>query len=248
MKKIKILSLALVVFVSLFSLSCEDNEPVVQENDIADGTQTFVYSVQVKQSSLDAGRVKGLAAVKVTVNQNGGIQTKTTDASGIVSFDNMKQGAVSVFIEAPEGFSSLNTNDYLDCQLCDVTDLDKDQLEYQQLVVTLPKLGATVRGNLFADLDFNGATPNVVVPTTAVVIAKLSNNYEPNVYKTNVQANGLFQFTNLPEGVNIDLSIDLKVVNTTVTPNEERSLEFNENVFLDVNNPVTLGNITLFFN
>lgn len=248
MKKIKILSLALVVFASMFTMSCDEDPIVVEENEIANGTQTFVYSVQVKQSSLNSGRAQGLAGVNVTVNQNGGIHTKTTDATGIVSFDNMKQGYVSVFILAPAGFTSINTSDYLDCEMCDVTQLDVDQLEYQQLEVTLPKQGATVRGNLFADLDFNGNTPIVTVPTTAVVIARLSNDYEPNVYKTNVQANGLFEFTNLPEGVNIELSIDFKTINNTITPSEERALEFNQGVYLDVNNPVSLGNITLFFN
>jgi len=247
MKKIKILSLALAL-VSLFALSCEETAPVVQENDIANGTQTFVYSIQVKQSSaLSGGRAQGLAGVNVTVNQNGGIQTKTTDATGIVSFDNMKQGTVSVFVLAPEGFSSYNTSYYLDCEMCDITDLDVDQLEYQQLEIILPRQGATVQGKIFADVDFSGTTgTGETVPNTAVVIAKVSNDYEPNVYKTNVQSDGTFKFTNLPEGVTINLSIDFKK-NDNATPPAERTFEFNGlgSFSLDVNNPLSLGNLCL---
>src|SRR6188768_885958 len=147
MKKIKILSLAL-AFVSLFAISCDDDsDPLVQENDIADGTQTFVYSIQVVPSSiLSGGRTQGLADVKVTVNQGGETKTKTTNASGIVSFDKMKTGSVSVFIEGPEGFLSINTNDYLDCEECDITNLDSEQIEYQQSEILLPRVGATVQG------------------------------------------------------------------------------------------------------
>jgi hypothetical protein len=245
MKKIKVLSLVLVAFVGLFSLSCE-TEPVIEENEIANGTQTFVYSIQVKQSSLTSGRVKGLAGVNVTVNQNGGVQTKTTDATGIVSFDNMKQGAVSVFVQAPEGFSSINTNDYLDCQLCDITELDVDQLEYQQLTVELPKQGATLQGKVFADVDFSGQVgTGETLPNTAVVIAKVSNDYEPNVYKVNVQSDGTFKFTDLPEGISVDISLDFKK-NDTGTPVAERTFYFDDlgPYVLDVNNPTSIGNVT----
>lgn len=247
MTKIKILSLALIVFVSVFTLSCDENDAAVQENEIANGTQTFVYSVQVKQSSLNGGRAQGLAGVNVTVNQNGGIQTKTTDATGIVSFDNMKQGAVSVFVLAPTGFSSINTSDYLDCQLCDVTQLDVDQLEYQQLELTLPKQGATVQGKVFADVDFSGAIGVAeTAPNTAVVIAKVSNDYEPNVYKTNIQNDGTFKFTNLPEGITVNLTIDFKKIDNS-TPPAEQSFYFTGvgSFTLDVNNPLSLGNVFL---
>ena len=247
MKKIKILSLALVVFASMFTLSCDEDPIVVEENVIPNGTQTFVYSVQVKQSSLNSGRAQGLAGVNVTVNQNGGIQTKTTDATGIVSFENMKQGPVSIFILAPAGFSSLNTSDYLDCEMCDVTELDVDQLEYQQLEVTLPKQGATVQGKVFADVDFSGGIGVAeTAPNTAVIIAKVSNDYEPNVYKTNVQSDGTFKFTNLPEGVTVNLSIDFKKTDTS-TPPIEQSFYFTGlgSFTLDVNNPVSLGNLYL---
>lgn len=248
MKKINILSAALVASASSLMMSCDrNNDPLIQENEVPNGTETLVYSVQVKQSSMTSGRVDGLTAVKVTVNQNGSIQTKTTDATGIVSFDKMKQGIVSVFVEAPAGYNSVNISDNVDCQSCDYSKLDVDQVEYDQLVVTLPKDGATVQGKLFADLDFSTTiTAGETVPNTAVVIAKIADKYEPNVYKTAVQSDGTFKFVNLPEGVTVTFSIDFKKMDSA-TPPAERTFSFNGlgTYTLDVNNPLSLGNLNL---
>ncbi len=253
MKKNKILSLALVVFASLFTLSCDEDPIVVEENEVPNGTLSMVYSVQVKQSSLSSGRTQGLAGVSVTVNQNGGIQTKTTDASGIVSFDNMRTGYVSVFVAAPEGFSSMNIQDEIYCYDCEYDNSDVEQVESDRLDVILPKQGATLTGKLFADVDFSGVIGTAeTLPNTAVVIAKVSSDFEPNVYTTTVQNDGSFAFTNLPEGINVTLSLNFKKVDTTVTPTEEKTFQFSGATdgpyTLDVNNPLSLGNIDITHN
>ncbi len=256
MKKFNILSLAAIAFVSAFVMSCDDETPaVVEENEVPDGAITMVYSVHVRPSSTLSARTQGLAGVTVTINQNGGIITATTDASGIASFDNMRQGIASIFVQGPAGFISVNITDDIDCFDCEYDQLDTDQTEYDQLFIDLPRLGATVRGQLLADVDFNGATALQSVPNTAFVIATINNIYEPNVYRVPVGNDGTFSFTNLPEGVTTTLTVDFKATDAITTPAQpvERTFGFGGaggdlNLgTLSVNNPLSIGDQVLDF-
>lgn len=231
-------------------VSCDDDDATIEENDIPDGTHVVNYSVQVIPSSLN-GKVAGLANVKVTVSQNGTTTTKTTNETGIVTFEKLKQGYVSVYVKGPEGFLSYNTTDELECYSCDFDENDSEQIEFYQRTFTLPRLGATVKGRVFADLDFNGGAPAAgeTLPTSAVVIAKISSVYEPNVFKTNPTSDGTFQFTNLPEGILVTFDIDFKKVDNTPNPTVEH------NFYLDgvsttpnINNPHVFGNINALYN
>jgi hypothetical protein len=261
MKKFNILSLATIAFLSSLAVSCDDEVPtVIEENEVPNGTLTMVYSVQVKASSTLSARTQGLDGVTVTINQNGERVTATTDASGIVSFANMRLGRVSIFVQGLPGFLSVNTTDFIGCATnedggCDYLDLDNEQTEYAQTEIILPRLGATVTGQLLADQDFTGAAGPTAVPTTAVVIATISNEFEPNTFKVNVGANGVFTFTNLPEKVAATLTVDLKlpdnVTNTAQpvdrtfgfgAPGGSRNIGGNE---LSVNNPLNIGDVIL---
>jgi hypothetical protein len=246
MKKLKFLSLAfMATMCALFMVSCDDDDATIEENDIPDGTHVVNYSVQVIPSSLN-GKVAGLSNVKVTVSQNGTSITKTTNETGIVTFDKLKQGYVSIYVKGPDGFLSSNTVDELQCFTCDFDENDSEQIEYDQNTITLPRLGATVKGRVFADLDFNGTTAaSETLPTSAVIVATIDNSYEPNVFKTNPSSDGTFQFTTLPEGVNVNFAIDFKKVDTTPTPTVEHSFYFDGGLSTtpDINNPKILGNI-----
>jgi hypothetical protein len=252
MKKIKFLSLALLATMcALFLVSCDDNDTTIEENAIPDGTSKINFSVQVYPSSLNSGKVAGLSGVKVTINQNGSTQSKTTNESGIVAFDNLNQGYISIFVDGPEGFLSINGETDLECYDCLYDQNDSEQVEYDQLVVELPRVGATLRGKLFADVDFlNGQGVNETVPAGTTIIARTSTEYEPNVFKTTVAADGTFSFNNLPEEVNINLDIDFKKVDTTPTPTIERSFYFDGigTLYLSIDNPTTLGNVYLDYN
>ncbi|HEY8401761.1 MAG TPA: hypothetical protein VIK89_10885 [Cytophagaceae bacterium] len=256
MKKINLLSLALLATAGTMFTSCSNDDEkvdpvVVQENNVPNGTISMVYSIQVKTSSTpEGGKVTGFAGAKVTVNQNGHVQTKTTDRTGIVSFDGMKPGLVSVFVESPDEskYLSVNSVETIDCYYCDYADLDTDQLEYDQDEIVLPVRGGTITGTIYGDFDFDLGTPNTTI-TGGTVIAKISSDYEPNVFTATPSNTGVFTFSNLPEGVAITLSLDYQSLNTLPNPDVMKDWALpaaaaGPHTLNSVKNKLELGNIT----
>ena len=208
----------------LILTGCKDNDKNVtptNENNVPNGTYKMSYSIQVLASSQNA-RVAGLASAEVTVSQEGNVKKATTDESGIVTFSDMREGYVSIYVKAPAGFLSFNTYDFISQNSS--VDLnqtgvnagnDSEQKSFDQYTITLARQGATLTGKIVGDFDFSGGTPDTGVPTDAQVIARISNVYQPNVFVTAPGSDGTFTFTNLPEGIAINLDLNYQSTNST---------------------------------
>ena len=193
------------------------------ENNVPNGTYKISYSVHVIASSQNA-KVAGLASAEVTVSQDGRVQKATTDESGIVTFSDMREGNVSIFVKAPAGYLSYNTTDVINNNSS--VDLnnngtnagnDSEQKSFDQRTISLARQGATLTGKIVGDFDFAAGTPVTGLPTDAQIIARISNSYQPNVFVTTPTADGTFTFSNLPENVEITLDLNYQNTNSTGT-------------------------------
>lgn len=225
----------------------DDDQPapaVTQENEVPNGTAVVTYSVQVLGSSQNNAKVTGLSGATVTVSGPGGNATAVTDESGIAVFPGMRLGTVSVFVKS-EGYLSSNFNDDVDCYYCSFDQVDSEQQESDQTTVTLPKIGATLKGTIYGNFDFNGTTTDAPISPNATVIATVSSVLQPNTWTTTTDNTGAFQFTNLPEGVAVTLSLDFQNTNTTATPTFEYDWSLGTDddgpYILSVNNVTSLG-------
>ena len=193
--------LGMVALGALLFTGCrqEDATVVVQENEVPNGTETFTLSVQVIPSSEEtSARTTGLQGATVTINQNGAIQTKTAnDASGIVTFEGLFEGQVSIFVSA-DGYLSFNTEESWTREFNSSTDEFNDvaQVNLERIPIILPRRGATISGYMLGDTDNDGIDEKL---STGQVRFELSNtNYQPNVFTT-TPSNGLYTLSNMPE-------------------------------------------------
>ncbi|MFN3404215.1 MAG: hypothetical protein ACK40G_08995 [Cytophagaceae bacterium] len=250
MKKFNLFAVALISGALAFT-SCtksEKSEPVVQENNIANGTVSFSLSVHVLPSS-ENGRVEGLADAKVTVSQDGFVSTKTSDGSGIVVFNGLREGAVSIFVSR-EGYLSSNNTTTLARSYNNAVDNQTDaaQTQFARFETTLFKTGAVLRGRIIGDFDYTAATNPSASPTPVKVIARVNNNaLQPNVYTVNTDGTGNFVFNGLPEGTPIALSIEYISQDAVSDPTNPRNRSWNipaQNHTLNVNRITDLSTIT----
>lgn len=198
-------SLMYLMVVTLLIGACNDEDPVaVNGNEVPDGMihQNYTYTVHVVASS-ENGRTTGLKNATVTVSQKANVKSVKVNESGEAVFTDLTAGAVTFFVKA-ENFASYNYDDYLEL------DGDEEDLVYagndgehtlelsRSTFVTLPRLGASVKGFLVADTDKNPATPEAPAAGFKVRL-QYDNTIQPNLYFATVAADGSFQFTNVPE-------------------------------------------------
>jgi hypothetical protein len=242
------------VFTSCSKDTADTVAPVVQENNVPNGTVKMSLSVHVMSSSV-AARIAGLSGASVTISNNGKTLTSSVDASGIASFSGLTEGDVSVFVKAPTGYLSFNTSGSLSYDGSFSLNntgtnggTDAVQESSNRIAVTLPKIGGTVKGKIWGDFDFNNFSNNTTIPAGVTVIAKVANGYEPNVFTTTTDGNGAFTFNKqLPEGVNVSFYIDYQTVDNVSDPSmpESRDWEIGTNTTTVSNNETKeLGNIT----
>lgn len=228
----------------------DDDQPapaVTQENEVPNGTAVITYSVQVLGSSENNAKATGLAGATVTVSHPGGTSTTTTNESGIAVFPGMRIGDVSVYVES-DGFLAFNFSDNVSCDWCAFDYVDSEQQEFDQATVTLPRLGATLRGTIYGDFDFDGMTNNTTIPAGATVIAEVDNSFQPNVFTTTTDGQGNFSFTNLPENVAVNLILNHQSMDNSVSPAVEEDWSIPAGPYvLDVNNPRALGQVPAFY-
>lgn len=234
----KITKTLLVASLALMAMSCskEDKEVVtpVQENNVPNGTSKLSLSVHVLASSTGSVRTAGLNGCTVTISNNGVNKTVTVDESGIAYFGNLTEGSVSVFVKAPSGYLSRNTSGFIEYDgSFSLTSTgtnggtDAIQESSSRIAVTLPRIGATFKGKILGNFDFDGSTSNTPIVLGTKIIARVSNSLEPNIFTTTTNSDGSFTFANsLPEGEEVSFSLDYQTTNSTVTPNTQKDWEF----------------------
>ena len=91
--------------------------------------------------------------------------------------------------------------------------------------ITLPRVGSTVEGILKADVDGKGTVNTNVLSSGTIQLVLIKTNFYPIVYTT--VNNGLYSFSNLPEGVTYTLqTIDV----TGTEPSTSTNLSFKYNL------------------
>jgi hypothetical protein len=148
---------------------------------------------------------------QITVSQNGTNLVKGTDRSGIATFSGLIVGPINVFVSAP-GFASINFNTNLQPPSGAVAN---DTVQVFSLFDqrTLPILGCGVLGYITYDADQNASTADIPATGFRVRFECSDKNVQPNVFYTSIGADGLFQFTNLPESLgalSFDTVIDVQ--------------------------------------
>ncbi len=240
--KTNVLLVSALLASSLFlGTSCkkDDNSvaPVIQENNIPNGTIKIGYSVQVIASSV-AARTEGLSGAVVTIQgDNGFKQSATTDETGIASFTNLNEGRISIFVKSPSGdFLSSNVTGDLKYTAGiggsltvagtngggnggqNNTGTDANVVANNQLPVTLPRRAAAVAGKLFYQNPSNSV---YTAAQGAKLIAKADAKFEPNLFTATVGSDGSFNIGSLPEGVNLTWTVDFTtdITQTGSNPN-----------------------------
>lgn len=200
-----ILSIGIMIsaFFVLSSCSNEENveprEPVVQENNISDGTVEHTLSVHVVSSSSPNARIAGLEGAEVTVSQNGNEASKTVDADGIATFSNLSTGEVSVFVSS-DGHASVNTSTTLNIDKS-AENLDNKQKEFERLQISLPRMSATLKGSFYHEIETGtGGTDGSAQREVFNYVIEYDDSIEPNVFRGTTSANGELEVNNLPEG------------------------------------------------
>jgi hypothetical protein len=222
------------IMLSTFSLtSCKDNgdDMPIAENEIPNGFVKVSLSVQIIPSSIGTAstkKVSGLSKAKVTVSQANNKKTIEVDESGIAVFPDLFEGPVSVYVEA-EGYASYNTTHdlFYDGSLDVESGIDTQVPGFARLPIILPRLASKVRGTVIGDWDFNNNTPvSPLTATEAKVFARVSSNYQPSVYSATL-ANGVFTFSDLPEGIPVTFELDYSSVDTSSDPDQTVDWEIN---------------------
>lgn len=254
MTKFNAFFLALVALSGSVFTGCNQKKDIVpatvvtQDNNIPNGTVQFSLSVQVIPSSVSTtAKSAGLTGATVTISQNGSTQTATTNSAGLATFGGLSEGDVAVYI-ANSGYLSYNTTTTLvrSYNTSSSNQVDANQVQFKNLSVTLPKLGASVKGKIYGDFTYSGT--NTLIPSGVTVYAKTDNSYEPNVFTTTTDANGQFAFTNLPETVSLDFSINYTTTDNTVSPSQGHTWYLNgvNGINAEVYNAIDLGNINAY--
>lgn len=177
--------------------SCGSDEtvtPIVQENNISDGTDKYTLSVHV-YSSAEEAKAAGLDGAKVTISQEGDERTITVGADGIATFSGLRQGTVSWYATA-DGHITSNGSTNLSDSPQELTEYDSEQIYFERAQVTLARANGSIAGRFWFfddDGDFTtGATKVTVTYPTSM---------EPNVFSTTTAADGTFSISGLPENV-----------------------------------------------
>jgi hypothetical protein len=200
-------SLMFLMIVTLLFGACNDEDPVaVNENDVPDGIiqQKYTFTVHVLASSERGGRTEGLKNATVTVSQNANVKSIKVNESGEAVFKDLVSGAATVFVKA-DGFASYNDTDVLLVPAGTTATLitagnDGNHVitSGRSLDVVLPRLGASIKGSIFADTDKKAITPDA--PAAGFKVRLEYDNYiQPNLYFATVAADGSFVFPNVPE-------------------------------------------------
>lgn len=219
MKKVFKYAFAALVGVATLSSCSDEIKPavVVEQSDyIPNGTRSFSFTMMVVPASTQ-GRTEGLSGATVTLVQGGNTVTKTTIEDGTVSFDNLKEGDVSWYVNPGStsglammsGISRLEVNsNYFN------NENNSNQQANASYLVKLPSLNANLTGKVIGDFDFNASTNASGV---AGVIVRLQYSFggalqeqngnkqqiEPNFYIVTTDATGSFTFSNVPALDNI---------------------------------------------
>lgn len=192
-----LLGMLSIMAVLTFTSCDEDPTPAVtQENEQPDGlTQTrFSYTVQVISTAVAGGRTNGVTSATVTIQQNGNKQTLTTDSSGIVVFNGLNPGQISVFVSA-SGHATYNFNTTLSEDPTTYPNVDRNQNVQLNASdrVDLPVLGGKIRGIL----QYNNG--DEVVPAANVAVRfTIDRRYSPNSFLATTDAEGVYNFSGLP--------------------------------------------------
>jgi hypothetical protein len=145
--------------------------------DAAKSNVTFIISLvdAAKTSMLKStNSLNGVTGAAVTVGQNNVLVTKTTDASGVLLFDNLKRGRATLHITLT-GYAEINA----------VLDFDKAGPDTtssgRQVGVVLPMFAltgsstGTIKGTITCESDLTNKTPEPV-PTGTKVIATVDES------------------------------------------------------------------------
>lgn len=188
----------------------EEPKPLVvsnpTENQIPDGSVKFVLSVQVVSPTYANTREEGLAAAKVIINQNGRLDSAIVNESGIATFNELREGEISIFVKGPAGYSSYNTSATLTRNFNKIGEdqTDVEQYQFARKVVNLSRMNASIKGVAYGNFDFDlDETPKDLdnFDQVPVVLKYEDKNMQPNVFVAETNPiNGEFSFTNIPEG------------------------------------------------
>ncbi len=197
---------------SVLFTSCDSEdtvEPVVQENNVPDGTTTYTLSVHVLSSSETAAKVSGLESAEVTVNQHGDESTITVGPDGIATFSNLDEGQVSVYIKA-EGHASVNfpvdIDELTNSQINNDFGNDSQHEFFGRVQQVMPRLNGSISGKFF----YNDEDGDDVTGATSITL-EYDESIEPNVFTLTTDASGDFTLTGLPEGVRGELTGKISV-------------------------------------
>lgn len=194
------------MIVTLLIGACNDEDPVaVNENEVPNGIiqQNYTFTVHVLASS-ENGRTAGLKNATVIVSQGANVKSVKVNESGEAVFKDLVSGFATVFVKA-DGFASYNNTSITLTPLGTTATLITNGNDGNHVItsgraleVVLPRLGASLKGSIFADTDKKATTPNAPAAGFKVRL-EYDNTLQPNLYFATVAADGSFVFPNVPE-------------------------------------------------
>lgn len=119
------------------------------------------------------GEAKGIPAAAVTLTQNGVSVSKTTDAGGVVMFDNLKKGLATLHIILA-GYSEVNA--VIDFAYFGVNTSVNGGIQFGNVIPMIPLSGTstgTIKGKVLCETDLTNKVPEPA-PTGTKVIATVS--------------------------------------------------------------------------
>ena len=202
MKNAKLYLVSALISAALLN-GCRDKEvvapSVTNANAYPNGyiQNRFIYSVHVVSSSEAGARTSGLKEAQVTVSQNGKTSTTGVGENGMAIFEDLYQGAVTVYVSSA-GHASWNSLDTLNVPIQKENNSNQVITTSRVRIITLPRLTGAVQGRLLIDNDKDPRTSPIAAGSLKVRLT-YDPRIQPNVYFRETNAEGVFSFTNLPE-------------------------------------------------
>jgi hypothetical protein len=186
-------------------------------------------STAIKSADGGSGTKGGLTGVSVTLTQGTTVVTKTTSATGLVMFDNLKKGLATIHIVLT-GYSEINA--VIDLSYYGINTFVNGGIQFGNVMPMIPLTGSstgTIKGTVVCESDLTNKVPEVVPLGTKVIATVdpgssalsgiqggiiVSISYDGLSLEATTDATGAFTMT-VP-GTSMGLDYSLRVSDFTV--------------------------------
>lgn len=212
-KAIKFGSALVLASAAIFS-SCSRGPAVVKEDseNVPYGKRNFSFTMYVNANATKAAKEGPLEGVEVTLVYGDKKETKTTGADGSLVVTGLEEGVIAWFVNpgSTSGLAMISGQTDLSAAASFYAGSDRnaDIKNNVSVFLKVPRLSASLKGKLIANVDLNTQTEPAPVQgakvrvqyTNSANLAETGTTFqlEPNYYEVLTGVDGVFSFSNLP--------------------------------------------------